>query len=768
LLRFEREAYAASALNHPNILTIYEIGETDSAHFIATEYIEGETLREALTGSSINLKVILEIAIQTANALDAAHRAGIVHRDIKPENVMIRPDGLVKILDFGIAKLTEKQNEADSEAPTAISAQTTPGMIIGTANYMSPEQARGKAVDARSDIFSFGVVLYEMLAGKSPFDGENALDVIGSILNKEPAPWSEAETPRELQRIVEKCLRKDREERYQTARDLLIDLKDVKQDLEFQNKLERTASPHREESKTQLLSATTSDVANTTSSAEYVVSEIKQHKRGFVFGLIILFLTVVGFGYWFFGNRPSNLTNIESIAVMPFVNESGNADNEYLSDGMTESLISSLSQLPKLSVKARSSVFRYKGKDVNPQNIGNELDVQAVLLGRVIQRAEQLILSLELVDVRTENIIWSEQYNRKQTDLVSLQSEIARDVSNKLRAKLSGADEQKVAKNYTENTEAYQLYLRGRYHWNKRTQKDLQKSVEYFNKAIEKDPSYALAYAGLADSYVLFSGYNVASPNEAYPKARTAAMKAIEIDETLAEAHTALAQIKLSYEWNFEAAERDFKYAIELNPNYPTARQWYSEYLSDVGRFDEALTQMKRAQELDPLSLIINRELGAILMFKREYDAAIEQYLKTIEIDSSFAPAHTDLGLVYAQKQMYQESISEHQKAINLDPENAFALSNLGYTYAKSGRKDEARKVLNQIQELSARRYVSPLDIASIHAGLGEKDEAFELLEKAYKQHDDDLLFLKVHPPMESLSSDPRFQDLLRKVGLPQ
>nr|MBA3633406.1 tetratricopeptide repeat protein [Acidobacteriota bacterium] len=595
-------------------------------------------------------------------------------------------------------------------------------------------------------------------------------DSIAAILTKEPLPLAQyiSDVPAELQRIARKTLTKERDERYQTARDLLLDLKDVKQELEFQNKLERTSSPNREESKTQLLSTTTSDVANTTSSAEYVVSEIKQHKRGFVFGLIILFLTAVGFGYWFFGNRPLNLTNIESIAVMPFVNESGNADNEYLSDGMTESLISSLSQLPKLSVKARSSVFRYKGKDVNPQTIGNELDVQAVLFGRVIQRAEQLILSLELVDVRTENIIWSEQYNRKQTDLVSLQSEIARDVSNKLRAKLSGADEQKVAKNYTENTEAYQLYLRGRYHWNKRTAKDLLKSVEYFNQAIEKDPNYALAYAGLADSYVLFSGYNVTSPNEAYPKARTAAMKAIEIDETLAEAYTALAQIKFSYEWNFAASERDFKHAIELNPNYPTARQWYGEFLSIVGRLDEALVQMKRAQELDPLSLIINKELALVLMDKREYDGAIEQLLKTIEIDSSFAPAHTDLGLVYAQKQMYQEAISEHQKAINLDPENAFALSNLGYTYAKSGRKDEARKVLNQIQELSARRYVSPLDIASIHAGLGEKDEAFELLKKAYKQHDDDLLFLKIHPPMESLSSDPRFQDLLRRIGLPQ
>jgi serine/threonine-protein kinase len=686
---------------------------------------------------------------------------------------MIRPDGFVKILDFGIAKLIEKRNKlVEAEAATAIKAEgTSPGMIIGTASYMSPEQARGKDIDARSDIFSFGVVLYEMITGKQPFAGESAIDTISSIIHKEPVPLNQLipEIPRQLQHIVEKSLRKDREERYQTVKDLVVDLKHIKQDLQLQNQLERTASPNREEPKTQILSATTSDAAHTTSSAEYVVSEIKSHKSGFAIGLIVLLLASISLGYWFFTSRSANTKGqIESIAVIPFVNASGNADNEYLSDGMTESLINSLSQLPKLSVKARSSVFRYKGKEVDPQDVGNALSVQAVLLGRVVERADNITLNLELVDARTGNQIWGEQYNRKRTDLVSLQTEIARDVSNKLRAKLSGAEEQRVTKSYTANTEAYQLYLRGRYHWNKRTAKDLQKSVEYFNQAIEKDPNYALAYAGLADSYVLFSGYNVASPNEAYPKARTAAVKAIEIDETLAEAHTALAEIKFKYEWNFDAAERGYKYAIELNPNYPTARQWYSEYLSIVGRHDEAFAQMKRAQELDPLSLIINRELGLILMDRREYDAAIEQLLKTIEIDSSFAPAHTDLGLVYAQKLLYQESITEHQKAISLDPENAFALSNLGYTYAKSGRKDEARKVLNQMQELSARRYVSPLDIASIHAGLGEKNEAFELLEKAYKQHDDDLLFLKIHPPMESLRTDLRFQDLLRRVGLPQ
>ncbi len=625
--RFVREAKSTSALNHPNIITIYEIGESDNKHFIASEYIEGETLHSRLKTQPLNLKIALDIAIQVASALDAAHRAGIIHRDVKPENVMIRPDGFTKLLDFGIAKLTEKRTETDSEASTAIKASTTPGTIIGTANYMSPEQARGKDIDARTDIFSFGVMLYEMLAGKLPFEGESALDVIGSILHKEFAPLSRTapDAPRELQHIVEKCLRKDREERYQTAKDLLIDLKDVRREVEFQNNLERTASPNREESKTQIISATTADSANTTSSAEYVVSEIKQHKRGFSIGLIALLLASIGFGYWFFFSRALTAPQIESIAVMPFVNESGNTDNEYLSDGMTETLINSLSQLPNLSVKARSSVFRYKGKDIEPQTVGNELSVQAILNGRVIQRGDNLILSLELVDTKTGNQIWGEQYNRKQADLVSLQNEITRDVSNKLRMKLSGTDEQKVAKKYTENTEAYQLYLKGRYHWNKRTGADIRKSVEYFQQAIDKDPTYALAYAALAEAYILIPNYTKDSPDEAIPKARAAAMKALEIDETLAEAHTALADVMYEYDWKFAEAEKEFKRAIELNPNYATTRHWYAEYLLTVGRKEEAIAEIKRAQELDPLSLIINAVVGVVYIENRQYEQAIEQ-----------------------------------------------------------------------------------------------------------------------------------------------
>jgi serine/threonine protein kinase len=433
--RFVQEAKSASALNHPNIIIIYEVGDTDGAHFIATEYVEGETLSRRLRGEPMSLRSALEIATQIASALQAAHNAGIVHRDIKPDNVMIRPDGFVKLLDFGIAKLTEKTREPiDEEAATAISAGTSPGMIVGTAGYMSPEQARGKQVDARTDIFSFGVVLYEMLTKRHPFEGENAMDVIGSILHKEPAPIRQLlpEIPQDLERLINKTLRKDREERYQTAKDLLIDLRDAKQELEVQSRLERTSPPNREEPNTQIITATTPDAPHATSSAEYLVSEITKRKRGLAVGLVVFILASIGLGYWLLGNRTAPAKQIESIAVMPFVNESGNADVEYLSDGMTETLIGSLSQLPNLSVKARSTVFRYKGKTTEAKTIGKELNVQAILNGRVVQRGGQLTLSLELVDAITENVIWSRQYNRKQTDLVTLQGEIARDVSNKL------------------------------------------------------------------------------------------------------------------------------------------------------------------------------------------------------------------------------------------------------------------------------------------------------------------------------------------------
>ncbi len=764
--RFVREARSASALNHPNIITIYEIGESNNTHFISTEYIEGETLREQLKGRPLDFKSSLEIAIQVAGALDAAHRAGIVHRDVKPENVMIRPDGLVKLLDFGIAKLTETQSDADldPEALTAIKAQTAPGMIIGTAGYMSPEQAQGKIVDARSDIFSFGVMLYEMLAGKPPFEGGNAMETIGAILNKEPVPLSRQtpEVPREIERIINKALRKDREERYQTAKDLLIDLKDGKQDVEFQNKLERTATPDHEEAKTQSLQSATVDIApHATPSAEYVVGEIKQYKRVFGIGLAILLFAAVGAGVWFLSNSTAHLTNIESIAVMPFVNESGNADTEYLSDGMTETLISSLSQLPHLSVKARNSVFRYKGKDIDPQAVGSELSVQAVLLGRVVQRGDQLTLRLELVDTSNENVIWSEQYNRKQADLVSLQTEIARDVSNKLKTKLSGADEQKVAKSYTENTEAYQLYLKGRFHWNKRRVVDFRKSIEYFQQAIAADPNYALAYAGLASSYALLSQYAGAPPREAIPKARDAAMKALSLDDQLAEAHTAFALV-LYNEYDFAGAEREYKRALELNPSDSSARSLYAGILINHSRHEEGLTEARRALEIDPLSVAINSSYGDNLFYARRYDECIEQLKKTLDLDANFATAHASLFNAYRLKGDFAGSVEAFARNQELIGESQNAVL-IRESFARGGWKGFLRAMTGDGRPVSFTFYL----VATFHTAHGERDQAFAELNRAYESREVFLSRLNVDPRLDPLRNDPRFQDLKRRVGLP-
>ncbi|CAN5757350.1 hypothetical protein BH20ACI3_BH20ACI3_24720 [soil metagenome] len=612
--RFVQEAKAAAALNHPNIAHIYEIGETDGTNFIAMEFIEGQTLREKIHRERTELRRLLRFLQHAAEGLARAHAAGIVHRDLKPDNIMITQDGHAKILDFGLAKLIEQAaapNSDSSEVATAVMPQhSTPGTVMGTIGYMSPEQAQAKTkdIDQRSDVFSFGCILFEAATGKKPFEGESIIKSLHMVVYEQPPLIADLKpsAPLELQRIVRRCLAKDPDDRYQSIKDVAIELKELRRDLEG---LDTTAPPSsrstaraeatRSESVVPTISSSSS-LQTRASSAEYLVFGIKQHKlTAAIIGLAVLAAGITLALY--LRGRTSDAT-IKSIAVMPFVNEGGKAELEYLSDGMTDTLISSLSQIPNLSVKARSSVFRYKGKETNPQTIGKELNVQGILNGRIAQRGDQLTLTLELVDAQTENVIWSEQYNRQQTDLVSLQSEIARNVSNKLRTKLSGADEQKVAKTYTANPEAYQLYLKGLYHWNKRTGEALKTSIAYFNQAIEKDPSYAQAYAGMALAYVLLPQYSAGKPEESMAKANAAARKALEMDDTLAEAHTALGLILFTYERNVPESDREYQRAIELNPNYATAHQWYGGGLGATGRFDQAIAEGRRAVELDPLS----------------------------------------------------------------------------------------------------------------------------------------------------------------------
>ena len=775
--RFVQEAKAASALNHPNILTIYEIDHTDSVYFIATEFIDGVTLRHRVREAPMKLSETLDIAIQSASALAAAHAANIIHRDIKPENIMLRQDGIVKVLDFGLAKLTERLAPywVDTEAPTSF--KTDPGSVVGTPAYMSPEQARGMLVDARSDIFSLAIVLYEMVAGCLPFQGSTSSEVLASLLSeKEPQPLARysREVPAELERIVLKALRKEREQRYQTIKDLILDLQSLRQQLEFEAKLERSTPPEQLHKVPQQTVSETAPVTAALSASQATVTtedgfaKLKRHKTGVIVGVTTIAILIAAAGYFYFGR--SSRAAIDSIAVLPFENRSVDSETEYLSEGLAESLIYRLSQLPSLRVSPTSVVFRYKGKDKDPINIGKELGVSAVLSGRITQRGDNLTISAELVDVRNNKSLWGEQYDRKTSELLATQREIAREIVDKLRLKVSG-DEKGLAKHYTESNEAYQLYLKGRFYWNKRTEEAMMKSLDFFQQSIEKDPNFALAYSGLADAYDLLGSSDAVfgglPSTETMPKAKAAALKALEIDETLAEAHVSLAH-ELYYDRDWSGAEREFKRAIEINPNYPQAHQWYSIYLMSAGRMDEAVAQARRAQELDPLSLAINMSLGWVLCFADQVDQGIEQLRKTLELDPNFVIAHHRLGLAYEQKGMYDKAIVEFQKVFDLSGGKPLAIAALGHAYAMSGNRRGAEKAIVELKELSKQRYVAPSQIGMIYAALGDKDEAFAWLEKANEVRDLVVVRLKVDPRLDPLREDPRFQELVKKVGLPQ
>ena len=784
--RFVQEAKTASALNHPNIITIHEIEQIDSLNFIAIEFIDGETLRQRIL-AGMKPEEILEVASQTASALAAAHAAGIIHRDIKPENIMVRRDGYIKVLDFGLAKLTESTKPvSDLEAPTKAIVNTSTGTVMGTAVYMSPEQAKGATLDQRTDLWSLGAVIYEMVTGHVPFFGETPAETISLILQKEPAPLTRytREVTAELERIVSKTLTKNCEERYQSAKDLLIDLRNLKRKLEVDAEIERTVSPEFPSAAPKSLTGSdqrtlatafgmaaataTANATDTSSSAEYIVSGIKAHKLTVLMVALVLAVTAIALTVYLRGRNPA--ASIDSIAVLPFENRSVDTETEYLSDGLAESLIYRLSQLPNLKVTPTSLAFRYKGKQVDTIKAGNELGVSAVLSGRITQRGDSLTISAELTDVRSNKLLWGEQYDRKMSDLLATQREIARVIVENLKLKVSG-EEKGLTKHYTDNNEAYQLYLRGRFYWNKRNEDAMQKSLEYFQQAIEKDPTFALAYCGLADAYILLGAADASgamSALDALPRAKTAALKAMEIDDTLAEPHVSLAHVKYYYDRDWPAAERGYKRAIELNPNHAIAHQWYSIYLMSMGRFDEALIEARRAQELDPLSLPINMTWGWILLNARQYDQSIEQLNKTLEMDPNFILTHHRLGLVYEQQGKYDKAIAEFKQVVDLSRGKPLGVAALAHAYALSGKRVEAQKSLKELEELSEKRFVSDASIAMVYIALGDKEQAFAWLEKADKAHDALLARLKVDPRFDSLRSDPRFADLMRRVGLPQ
>jgi serine/threonine-protein kinase len=726
LRRFELEARAASALNHPNILTIFEIGRADEVHYIATEYIKGETLRQRMKTSRLELRTALDIGSQIASALASAHEAGIVHRDIKPENVMLRPDGYVKVLDFGIAKLTEKYRRILNTSAPTIDVSTQTGVVIGTTRYMSPEQARGQKIDARSDLFSLGVVLYEMISNSPPFSGATSADILAAILAHEPPLES---VPGDLRTLVARALRKDRDERYQTADEMLADLRSSMQRLVFEHELKRTMQA------SALAPASSAQLAAGPGPARRLKGEQKI---------------------------------IDSLAVLPLVNTVGDSSVDYLSDGITENIIDSLSQLPELRVMAWNTVSRYKNREVDPRLIGEDLGVSAVLVGKLVERGNRVVIKTELVDAGDGSHLWSESYDCEHASIFAVESRISKEISEKLLLRLTTEERRRLSKRYTENTEAYHAYLKGRYFWNKRTDEDVRQGIECFKQAIECDPSYALAYVGLADSYIILGSFGVATmpPHEAIPRAREAAARALEIDGTLAEAHASLAYCLAIYYWDWPGAEKEFNQSFEFRPAYATARHWYGfAYLVARGQIDEAIREEKRALDLDPLSLTISANVGLLLYLARQYDEAITQYRKTLEMDRNFAYAHWQLGLAYEQKHMHAEAISEFKAAVALFGKSTLPIELLGHAYAISGQRQEALRILDELSALSEQHHVSPYRIAAIHAGLGDKKQAFEQLGRAFDQRDPWLIWLAHDPVLDPLRRDRRFASLVRRIG---
>jgi serine/threonine protein kinase/TolB-like protein/Tfp pilus assembly protein PilF len=777
--RFQREARAASSLNHPHIAAIYDIGKHDNVPFLVMELLDGSTLRRRCNGTPLAIDTLLDYASQAADALDAAHSAGIIHRDIKSANIFVTARGQVKILDFGLAKLTQREPSSDQFAQTTMApspAATETGQTMGTLTCMSPEQARGDDLDQRTDLFSFGVVLYEMATGREPFTGKTPALIFDQLLRLTPPRPSEInpQVPAELDHIILKALEKDREMRYQTAAELRADIRRLKRESDAARTTAtavRTLSGSAYSASNTAVTITAPAAIATapgsmppsapSGAATGPMTAGWRQRRGFLTaGAAVLLVAAALLGFTLF--RGSS-TTIDSVAVLPFAVASGSAqDTEYLTDGITETLINGLAQIPNLRVSARSVVFRHKGRDIDARKIGEELDVTAVVTGRVAMRGDRVVIQVELMNVDSGTALWGEQYNRPQTDLLAVQEEIAEEILDKLQPRISGAERRRATNLYTDNSEAFQIYLQGRYHWNKGTIEGYKRAIEYFQQAIGKDPKYALAYAGLADSYLLLGSYWV----EALPEAKAAAEQALAIDTSLAEAHVALGHIKLWLDWDWAAAENEFKQGISLNPSLALAHNQYAKYLATMGRVQDALAEVRRAKELDPLSPIINSDLGRYLLYAGQYADAIAQFRSTLEFDANSVSAHRGLGAAYSEDNQHAEAIASLKRALTLSENSPIVLGHLGAAHARAKDRASAEAVLKELTAMSAQQYVPSTSIATVYGALGDRARALEWLEKAYEEHDFAITEIAVVPWFQTVRGEPRFQALLAKLGL--
>jgi len=739
---FRKEALILSQLNHPNVATIHDFDTQQGVDFLVMEYIPGITLSEKVAAGPLPEKEVLRLGVQLAEGLAAAHEHGVVHRDLKPGNLRVTSDGRLKILDFGLAKLW---HPVTASAATESLSETQ--AMAGTLPYMAPEQLLGGEIDARTDIHAAGSVLYEMATGKRPFAEVEPSQLIGAILGRSPVPPTML-NPRvspELDRVIRKCLEKDPENRYQSAKELAVDLR-------------RLGVP----------------------SAGTPVRAAEPKKLGMIAtaAMLLAVLLVAALVIAFYAGgwrdralRQGGAPQIRSLAVLPLANFSHDPEQDYFADGMTEALITNLAKTADFRVISRTSVMRYKGTQKPLPEIARELDVDAVVEGSVQRSGSRVRITAQLIRGANDQHLWAESYERDLRDILGLQDEVANAIAQRVESKLSPKNQADRERARPVDPEAYEAYLKGIYYWNKRTPESLKKSAEYFQQAIAKDPGYAPAYASLAGFYMAASAYSVLTPEESFPKAKAAALKALEIDSSLAEAHAVLADY-LANDHDWKAAETEYRRALELNPNSAQVHYWYGfAFLSPLGRYAEAISELQRARALDPLSLMINANLGNVFFQAGQYDQAIQQCLRTLEMDPHFTPAHFYLAWAYQGKGMFEEAIREMQKALADSDENGTDpqyLSQLARAYALAGKRPEALQTMAKLNQLSEMTYVSSYDRATVYVALGQKNRALAELERAYEEHSERMIWLSTDPRFESLHSEPRFQDLLRRMNFPQ